>query len=455
MHCTPDSKAIEALGERIAEQIKGITHRLGGASGETERTLAWLEQEVMCALKEVGQSLLAGLCELQVPRYPVAEIACACGGVAVYQRQRGGQTKSLFGVMTVKRPYYLCAECQHGQYPLDAQLGFCAGGVSSGLGALIALLGTEFVFEEAAQMLEQLTLVHVSPNTCRKETETLGQLVAADEQATVAAAWAANAPQLPAVTEPIAGDFYVSMDGVTVHIDGQGWKNQWLGAIYTTKATLSSQRPETLEVRTQQPSFYADLGDLQPFGRQLWLEAHRRGLAQAKRTIVIGDGAHWIWNLAAEHFPGATQILDWYHASTYVWQAAHALYGEGTDLAKHWAKQHLDLLWDGQVATVIAHLEAEASRKPAIQDTLTYFRNNQHRMLYDRYRKDGLQIGSGTIESGCKHVIAARLKQAGMIWSPDGARFVAKLRTRLKSRRWDETLALRPAPHRTYHRKAA
>jgi hypothetical protein len=235
MHCTPDSKAIEALGERIAEQIKGITHRLGGASGETERTLAWLEQEVMCALKEVGQSLLAGLCELQVPRYPVAEIACACGGVAVYQRQRGGQTKSLFGVMTVKRPYYLCAECQHGQYPLDAQLGFCAGGVSSGLGALIALLGTEFVFEEAAQMLEQLTLVHVSPNTCRKETETLGQLVAADEQATVAAAWAANAPQLPAVTEPIAGDFYVSMDGVTVHIDGQGWKNQWLGAIYTTK----------------------------------------------------------------------------------------------------------------------------------------------------------------------------------------------------------------------------
>lgn len=191
------------------------------------------------------------------------------------------------------------------------------------------------------------------------------------------------------------------------------------------------------------------------FGRQLWLEAQRRGIEQAKRTIVIGDGAHWIWNLAAEHFPGATQILDWYHASTYVWKAAHALYGEGTDFAKHWARQHLDLLWNGQVATVIAHLEAETSRTAAIQDTLTYFRNNQHRMQYDRYRKDGLQIASGTIESGCKHVIAARLKQAGMIWSPDGARFVAKLRTRLKSRRWDETLALRPAPRRTYVRKAA
>ena len=84
-----------------------------------------------------------------------------------------------------------------------------------------------------------------------------------------------------------------------------------------------------------------------------------------------------------------------------------------------------------------------------------WLENNQHRMHYDRYRKDGLQIGSGTIEIGCKHVIAARLKQAGMIWSPEGARFVAKLRTRLKSRRWDETLALRPAPHRTYVHKAA
>jgi hypothetical protein len=257
------------------------------------------------------------------------------------------------------------------------------------------------------------------------------------------------------VVEPIAGDFYVSMDGVTVHLDGQGWKNQWLGAIYTTKATLSSKRPETLEVRTQQPSFYADLGDLQRFGRHLWVEAQRRGLEHARRIIVIGDGAHWIWSLAEEHFPGATQILDWYHASTYVWRAAHALYGEGTDFAKHWARQHLDLLWDGQVATVIAHLQAQLADRPAIQDTLTYFTNNQHRMRYDLFRNNGFQIGSGTIESGCKHVIAARLKQADMIWSPDGARFVAKLRTRFKSRRWDETIALRPPPLRSYSRLAA
>jgi hypothetical protein len=459
MHCTPNSHRIEALEERIAEQVKGrigdITHRFGNGEAKADSLLAWFEQEAMSAMKGVGQSLLTGLCHLLVERYAAPEISCKCGGVAVYQRQREGQTLTLFGDVTLKRPYYLCSDCHQGQCPLDGQLGFCAGGLSSGLSALIALLGTEFVFEDAAAMLERLTLVHVSPNTCRKETETLGQLVAADEQAALTAAWETTVPQLPAIVDPIAGDFYVSMDGVTVHIDGQGWKNQWLGAIYTTKTTATGKRPETLEVRTLQPSFYADLGDTQLFGRHLWLEAQRRGIEQAQRVIVIGDGAHWIWNLADEHFPGATQILDWYHASAYVWRAAHALFGEGTDFAKHWARQHLDLLWDGQVATVIAHLQAEVSRKAAIQDVLTYFTNHQHRMRYDIYRNDGLQIGSGTIESGCKHVIAARLKQAGMIWSPEGARFVGKLRTRLKGRRWDDTIALRPPPHRSYTRKAA
>ena len=33
-----------------------------------------------------------------------------------------------------------------------------------------------------------------------------------------------------------------------------------------------------------------------------------------KRLIFIGDGARWIWKWAGQHYPLATQILDWYHA---------------------------------------------------------------------------------------------------------------------------------------------
>lgn len=447
-------QAIEELSERMAAQMKRVATELGHYVGEEQRTIGEMEKEVLQAVKGMGQALLAGLCALYVPAYPEGRMACGCGGEAVYQRKRSGESKTILGRIEVKRPYYLCGQCHHGAAPLDEVLGLCAGGMSTGLSELMALLGVQFPFEEAAAMLARLTLVEVSANACRKATESLGSLVAAAEQAEAATAWATQQPQLPALHEAIAGHLYVSMDGVTVHIEGEGWKNQYLGAVYTSKATVSKQRPDKLEIRTEQPSFYTDLSDVETFGRHLWLEAQRRGLAQAQQVIVIGDGAHWIWHLADEHFPGAIQILDWYHAASYLWRVADALYGESTDLAKHWAKQHLDLLWQGDVQAVCDRLQAQAAHKPAGQDALTYFRNNQHRMRYDRYRALGLQIGSGTIESGCKHLIAARLKQAGMIWSRLGARFVAKLRARLKSRRWDETLALRPPPARSYARCA-
>lgn len=454
MKYTPSEQRVEAVSEAMAEQMRQVVQALGEQVRSGEARLAVLEEAVMRAMQEVGRAVLGALCELYAPVYAAPTLACRCGSEAVYQRRRVATTKSVLGEIRVQRPYYLCPACHHGFCPLDEQLGLCAGGVSAGLEALMALFGVQFPFEEAAGMLARLTLVEVSPNACRHATESLGALVAAAEAAERQAAWADHAPQLPAVQEPITGDFYVSMDGVTVHLEQKGWKNQWLGAVYTTSSQPAPQCPETLVVRTQQPSFYTALGDIATFGQHLWLEAQRRGLAQAKRCIVIGDGAHWLWQLAEEHFPDGIQILDWYHASTYVWKAAHAIYGEGTDFAKQWAKQQLDRLWQGQVAALLPILEAHAA-KPAVQETLTYFRNNQQRMRYDYFRALGLQIGSGTIESGCKHVIGARLKQAGMIWSPEGATAVAKLRTRLKSRRWDETLALRPPSSRSYHRKAA
>lgn len=459
MHCTPNAKAIEELSERMAACTKQLTQRLGEAAMREQYSLAELEEQVLHQIKVMGNELLSGLCGLSVPVYPAAAVACGCGGEGHYQRRRVGESKTLLGVVQLSRPYYLCAECHQGRCPLDQALGFCAGGTSGGLQAVMALLGVQFPFEEAATMLEKLTLVQVSPNACRKATETLGSLVGEEEQAAVSAAWTNLAVVQPGSRETIAGDFYVSMDGVTVHIEEQGWKNLWLGAVYTTQATRGSlgaaKRPETLQVRTQQPSFVTDLADVETFGRQLWLEAERRGLAQAQQVIVIGDGAHWLWKLAEEHFPHATQVLDWYHAATYVWKAADALYGEGTDLAKHWAKQHLDLLWNGDVLTLLDHLHAHSAHKPCLREIVTYFRNNQHRVRYDLYRANGWQFGSGTIESGCKHVIGARLKQAGMIWSTQGARAVAKLRARLKSRRWDATVAAQPPPARAYHRRVA
>ena len=83
--------------------------------------------------------------------------------------------------------------------------------------------------------------------------------------------------------------------------------------------------------------------DPQPaaFAQRVHREAHRRGFDTADRQVVIGDGAPWIWNVAAEQFPGAIEIVDVYHAKQHLCDVAKALYGPGTDLgvcaAEKWA----------------------------------------------------------------------------------------------------------------------
>ena len=74
-------------------------------------------------------------------------------------------------------------------------------------------------------------------------------------------------------------------------------------------------------------------------------------------------------------------------------------------------------------------------------------------MDYAAYRARGLQIGSGSVESGCKQLVTARLKGAGMIWDAEGAEQVAVVRAWLKSGRWQEAMGLRAAPGRGYERK--
>ncbi len=227
-----------------------------------------------------------------------------------------------------------------------------------------------------------------------------------------------------------------------------------VGAVYHLRPCqpTKDQRPDA--VQAEALSYVAELGSRRDaFGWQLYAEALRRGAATAE-VVVLGDGAHWLWDLAELHFPQATQILDWFHATAYVWDAATAIWGAADASRRAWAERQVTALWQGQVADVLDALQAQATAGEAVQVAHTYFTNQQARMNYPAYRARGLPIGSGTVESGCKQIISARLKQAGMIWCADGARQVAKVRAWLKSGRWAEAMALRPVPRRGYQRQA-
>lgn len=136
---------------------------------------------------------------------------------------------------------------------------------------------------------------------------------------------------------------------------------------------------------------------------------------------------------------------------------AHAVYGEGSDLAKTRAQKRLTELWEGEFEDMLSALQTHINpnqEDDPVQKATTYFQNNRHRMHYPQFRAQGYQIGSGTIESGCKRVIGARLKQAGMTWTLQGARQVIKACAMFLSDEWDDFCQHRQPLRRTYCRAA-
>jgi hypothetical protein len=335
---------------------------------------------------------------------------------------------------------------------LDAQLGLCAGGRSAGLDELLALLGaTQDSFAEAAAVLERLMLVHISPNTVRDATEELGATLVAHQAQGVARMAAGH--DLPVVATPSPERLYITMDGVLAHLHERGWSELKVGCCYQTHSRPERKRPEQLEIRAHSLSYVSALLEAETFGDHLWQEAARRGVMEAEEVVVVGDGAHWIWNIAQAQFPQATQIVDWYHASEYVWKAASAIWGESEPQRADWAHRQLDRLWEGQVAQVLVELEQHQGAGKGVEEALSYSTTHHGRMDYAAYRARGLQVGSGSVESGCKQLVSARLKGAGMIWDAEGAEQVAVVRAWLKSGRWAEAMGLRAAPRRGYERK--
>jgi hypothetical protein len=164
--------------------------------------------------------------------------------------------------------------------------------------------------------------------------------------------------------------------------------------------------------------------------------------------VFVCDGAQWIWKLVERHFPGAVQIVDWYHASQYLTPIAEAAWKEQDPNRQAWLEQARTRLWNGQIADLIQDCrvvgQEYAQAQEAVQRAVTYFSHNQKRMDYARFRAEGYLIGSGTIESGCKQIVSLRLKRSGARWTEAGAVQTAKARAAWLSGDWDR-LAVRRA----------
>ena len=447
-----NTKKVQAIGKAVAEEMRRCGYSSADNLYEVENGMRELQ-------RQIGVAGLGAF--LEQADEELHEEAKATAGQREYyfHSYRPAVIWSVFGKICIERRYYRYRDAKaravKGFARLDQKMGFSAGQVSPSLAELLALEGVSTPFEEAAQKVEKFLLFRVSDNTVRKETERFGCLQDEIEQELIRLSqdenWLQKRQREEKVVHP--GRIYGSVDGFMVPLL-EGWKEfkalAWYQVVATTR--YSAKRPRKSEVgqqnnlQAEQISYHCDKLEPEEFGQLFWATGCQRQVDFYAERVFIGDGAKWIWSMVELYYPDATQILDWYHASQYLYKIAEEAFEVESEAYHQWIEKTKAWLWEGQIPQLIAECERfvdQAATSKVARAAVTFYTNNIERMDYARFRKEGYFIGSGTIESAAKRLGELRLKEAGARWTRDGAVHTAKARAAWLSDQWEPIVARR------------
>jgi len=333
------------------------------------------------------------------------------------------------GEMVLSRRVY--QEDDGYQIKVDQELGLPSDKWLPQVLELACALGVSSEFPNAHKLFQQWTGIELTEKTLANQVEAKGLQLQLVEESCIS--WQRqppdeeeDAPRIETHKEKI----YVGVDGVMTPLNQkQGYKEAKVGVIFWSKDHQKIKGKRGV-IRTRE--YLATLHTREAFRKRVSKLYHLVVGQQTPQTIVIGDGAHWIWEMAQEQFPGSVEILDFFHLSEYVWAVAKEAYPKQEDAQKDWVKQQQQLLKKSEWKQVLKNCSQFPSKRIDLQSAITnlerYLTNNQSRIDYQRYLKAGLMIGSGVVESSNRRVVTQRLKQAGMHWSKPGAEGVMALR---------------------------
>lgn len=343
--------------------------------------------------------------------------------------------------MTLRRPYYHCADCGAGQWPWDRTLGLSRRTLTPGAEQIVCLSAVVQSFALVAERnLKKMSGLDLSESTVERVAEESGERVGKK----LAEDCVFGEPQDWEWQRDAEGKrcAYVSLDATGVpHQGPRGAKADgrmaYVGMIYNARSEHDSRR-----VRPHQVRYLAGFYEL---GLPLRQPARHVGGSRADRWIALTDGGSGLEPFMQRHFPQATLILDFWHASEHVSALARALHPHDEEAFQKQATGWCHQLKHEGGAALLATLEqieltgrTEAVREEHRLQT-QYIRHNVHRMDYPTYVARGWQIGSGPVESACKTVVNMRLKGSGMRWGSPGADAICHLRALYLSEptQWD------------------
>jgi hypothetical protein len=289
---------------------------------------------IRSTVHQTGAAAVTELLRFQPPDNEHRTVACACGQVAKYEAMRSRPILTAVGWAQIERPYYLCPQCHSGQFPADVQLDIDKTDFSPGVRRMLAAVGSEAPFAQGRDQIQLLAGLEVTAKAVERTAETIGADIETRQQQDIRRA---KQLSLPAIAGPPIPYLYVQLDGTQVFMvkaetEGRAGRTPGqpartreckLGAVFTQTGVDDQGRP----VRDQDSTTYvAAIETAEEFGLRLYTEAYHRGWDRATIRVVMGDGSHWIWNIADQHFPAAIQIVDLYHAREHLWDLARKLY---------------------------------------------------------------------------------------------------------------------------------
>jgi len=349
----------EATKEGLKEYFAGWLEEMDAwRAAHPKATLLEIEEYARSKRRDLMGRVLAPVIE----DAPAETALCPeCGGPMADKGRQTRQVETREAPVRVERGYRHCSACGRGLFPLDERLGLC-GTFSEGVVRDGALLGSLLPYGQAAESYTQMSGIALSASTLRRLTLREGEQYARALEAEAEAAWEALEAEpadpggLPFEREAPAEAMNLSMDGTTVNVRGEGWKEVKVAVTSVVSAgdrrTSAGDRrtdedaPEPSEptVSLSEPSYRAGLWDARTFERQQWAEGLRRGLDRTVRLSSVNDGARYLWEIVGNCYPGAVEIVDWWHALDHLWKAAQAVYGRGTEEEQAWVAAQKDRL---------------------------------------------------------------------------------------------------------------
>lgn len=378
-------------------------------------------------------------------------VKCLCGGTMQSCGVREKRVLTMLGVARYRHSLFQCPGCKRTCYPGDEALDIVDTSRSPGVRRQTARLGAKQPFGEVVKDLRALAGIDISRKDAERLSEAMGESM---EQ------WDAARRRQIRMMEPPPPDTPKSIDTLYIEFDGTGvpmtkkevagrkgkqkdggakTREAKLGCVFTQTAFDERGRPIRDPAST---TFTGGIETAATFGWRIYAEAVRRGFYEAKRVIVLTDGAEWIKGITEDHFPGALHIIDLYHAREHLVELCRQLFDRNIRQLNRYKDRWWDDLDQGDIEKIIQEAESKLPRdQTAATDArlqIGYLAKNIERMRYGQFKAKGLFLGSGVIEAGCKSIIGQRMKQSGMEWSVRGANAIISLRCIEASRRTEE-----------------